>query len=257
MIKKLTILGCGSSLGSPWLNNYWGNCNYKDKKNIRTRCCIHIQFGPISILIDTSPDIKYQMLKNRIRKVDAILYTHEHIDQTGGIFEFRPIYFKTNTVIPIYCNKGTKQRLINTYPWLFKNTKIYPRIMKFKSTNKNIKIKKGVSNFSISSIKVQHGNVDTRGYIFNKIAYIPDCKYISEKNFKMLKNLDYLIIDCFRPIKKTYTHLNYEESIDLIKNLSPKKAILTNMHVDLDYKRLKESLPKNIVPAYDNLRINF
>ena len=102
MIKKLTILGCGSSLGSPWLNNYWGNCNYKDKKNIRTRCCIHIQFGPISILIDTSPDIKYQMLKNRIKKVDAILYTHEHIDQTGGIFEFRPIYFKTKVILKAF-----------------------------------------------------------------------------------------------------------------------------------------------------------
>ena len=100
---------------------------------------------------------------------------------------------------------------------------------------------------------------------FTKLNELPNFEEAQEINTSSefisepvnIKNLDYLIIDCFRPIKKTYTHLNYEESINLIKNLRPKKAILTNMHVDLDYKRLKESLPKNIVPAYDNLRFNF
>ena len=93
MKRKFTILGCGSSLGSPWITNYKGRLN-RDKKNIRSRCCAHIQKGNLSVLIDTSPDIKYQFLKNKIKSLDAIMYTHEHADQTSGIFEMRPFYWK-------------------------------------------------------------------------------------------------------------------------------------------------------------------
>ena len=93
MIKKFTILGCGSSLGSPWITNYRGSLK-KDPKNIRSRCCAHIQYGNLSILVDTSPDIKNQILKNKIKNLDAIIYTHEHADQTSGIFEMRPFYWK-------------------------------------------------------------------------------------------------------------------------------------------------------------------
>ena len=94
MKNKFTILGCGSSLGSPWITNYWGNCNKKNKKNIRTRCCAHFQYKNISTLIDTSPDIKIQFKHNKINDVDAVIYTHEHADQTSGIFELRPFYWK-------------------------------------------------------------------------------------------------------------------------------------------------------------------
>ena len=94
MKNKFTILGCGSSLGSPWITNYWGNCNKQNKKNIRTRCSAHFQFKNISILIDTSPDIKIQFKKNNIKDIDAVIYTHEHADQTFGIFELRPFFWK-------------------------------------------------------------------------------------------------------------------------------------------------------------------
>ena len=91
---KITILGCGSSLGSPWINNYWGNCDSKNKLNKRTRCSAFIQKGDLSVLIDTSPDIKEQFIKNKIKDIDYVLYTHEHADQTSGIFELRPFFFK-------------------------------------------------------------------------------------------------------------------------------------------------------------------
>ena len=94
MKNKFTILGCGSSLGAPWITNYWGKLNKKNKKNIRTRCCAHIQYQNISILIDTSPDIKEQIKKNNIKNIDAVIYTHEHADQTVGIFELRPFFGK-------------------------------------------------------------------------------------------------------------------------------------------------------------------
>ena len=92
MKNKFTILGCGSSLGAPWITNYWGKLNKNNKKNIRTRCCAHIQYKNISILIDTSPDIKDQIKKNKIKNIDAVIYTHEHADQTVGIFELRPFF---------------------------------------------------------------------------------------------------------------------------------------------------------------------
>ena len=162
MKNKLTILGCGSSLGSPWMNQHWGNCNKANKKNIRTRCCAHIQYKDISILIDTSPDIRQQLINNKIKDIDAIIYTHEHADQTAGIFEFRPIYFKKRKKIPIYCNKNTKRRLFSAYPWLFRNSELYPQIMEIKNTRSNFFIKKKNSKINFKSLDVIHGSVKTR-----------------------------------------------------------------------------------------------
>lgn len=256
MKNKFTILGCGSSLGSPWINQNWGNCNKKNKKNFRTRCCAHIQYKNISILIDTSPDIKQQLIKNKIKDVDSIIYTHEHADQTAGIFEFRPIYFANRKVIPIYCNIQTKKRIESSFPWLFKSSKLYPQIMKIKNTSNNFTIKKKKIKINFESLNVTHGKVKTRGYLFNKIAYISDCNNIPLKTLLKLKNLNVLIIDCFR-FEKHVTHLDLYSAIKLIKEINPKKAILTNMHVDLDYVKLRNILPANITPAFDGLSFNF
>ena len=256
MKNKFTILGCGSSLGSPWLNQNWGNCNKYNKKNVRTRCCAHIQFGNLSILIDTSPDIRQQLIDNNIRDIDAILYTHEHADQTAGIFEFRPLYFVKRKRIPIFCNNETKKRLRVSYPWLFSSSKLYPQIMKIQNTQNNFSIKKNINEIKFSSLKVFHGSVATRGYLFKKIAYISDCKELPKTTLDKIKNLDVLIIDCFRKTVHI-THLDFENTIKIINYLKPKKAFLTNMHIELDYNFLKNKLPKNILPAYDGLSFNF
>jgi len=256
-LKKIfTILGSGSSLGSPWINQKWGNCNKNNKRNKRSRCCAHIQYGPMSILIDTSPDIRLQLIDNNIKKIDAILYTHEHADQTAGIFEFRPIYFNNKSKIPIYCNKQTKKRIVTAYPWLFKSSKLYPQIMKFQSFSKVFSIQKNNIKANFMSLDVFHGKAVTRGYLFDKIAYISDCKSIPFETLKRMKNLDYLIIDCFR-LKKHSTHLDLKSTLDLIDYLKPKKSILTNLHIELDYLNLKKRLPRFVVPAYDGLNFSF
>ena len=108
--SKFTILGCGSSLGSPWITNFKGKL-INNKKNIRTRCCSHIQIRDLSVLIDTSPDIKYQFLNNKIKSLDAIIYTHEHSDQTSGIFEMRPFFWKNKKKIPIFGSSRTIKQL--------------------------------------------------------------------------------------------------------------------------------------------------
>ena len=255
MNNKFTILGCGSSLGAPWITNFNGKLK-KHSKNIRTRCCAHIQKGNLSILIDTSPDIKSQFLKNKINTLDAIIYTHEHADQTSGIFEMRPFFWKNKKKIPVYASSRTIKELKEKYTFCFTPRHGYKPIMKAYSIKNKFSIIKEKNTLDIEEFDVTHGMIKATGFVFDKIAYLSDCNKISNKSLKKLKNLNYLIIDCLRKDKHP-SHFNYNDAIRLIKKLKPKKSILTNLHVDLDYFELKNKLPNNIVPAYDGLSFNF
>ena len=255
MKNKFTILGCGSSLGSPWITNYNGDLK-KDPKNERTRCCAHIQKGNLSILIDTSPDIKYQFLRNKITNLDSIIYTHEHADQTAGIFEMRPFYWKNKSKIPIYGSKRTIRALKRSYRFCFIEKQGYKPIMQANIIKKNFSIKKNKSKLSFKAFEINHGLIKATGYVMEKIAYLSDCSSVPKKNLKYLKNLNFLILDCLK-IDKHPSHFNLEAAINLVNLTKPKKAILTNLHTDLDYFKLKKNLPKNIFPAYDGLNFNF
>ena len=255
MKNKFTILGCGSSLGSPWITNYKGTLK-KNIKNIRTRCCAHIQKSNLSVLIDTSPDIKYQILKNRINSLDAIIYTHEHADQSSGIFEMRPFYWKNKKKIPIFGSLKTIKELKKKYTFCFKSRHGYKPIMKTNIIKKNFSIKKGDTRIQAKAFEVDHGLIKSTAYVIDKIAYISDCNKIPKSSLKELFGLNYLILDCLRKNKHP-SHFNYDEAINFIKFVKPKKAILTNLHVDLDYYALKKKLPKNIIPAFDGLSFNF
>ena len=255
MKNKFTILGCGSSLGSPWITNYSAKLK-KNPKNIRTRCCAHIQKGDLSILIDTSPDIKNQFLKNKITSLDAIIFTHEHADQTTGIFEMRPFFWKNKKKIPIYGSLRTIKELKDKYTFCFKQRHGYKPIMKANVIKKKFQISNYNQSINIEPFDVNHGMIKATGYLFEKIAYISDCNEISKNVQKKLMNLDFLIIDCLRKNKHP-SHFNYSDAINFIKSVRPKKAILTNLHVDLDYFDIKKKLPSNIIPAYDGLNFNF
>ena len=222
---ELIILGCGSSLGSPWINNYWGNCDKKNKLNIRTRCSAFIKKGNLSVLIDTSPDIKEQFIKNKINDVDCVLYTHEHSDQTSGIFELRPFFWKYKKRIDIYADARTLKALKKKYDFCFYGGQGYTPIMK----PNLIKKKQMIKNLS-------------------------DCSNINPSDLNNLKKLNYLIIDCLK-FKRHPGHFNLETSIRISTFLKPKKTILTNLHTELDYNFLKKNLPKNILPAYDGMKL--
>tara|TARA_X000000368_G_C22970708_1_gene685323 strand:- start:141 stop:911 length:771 start_codon:yes stop_codon:yes gene_type:complete len=254
--NKFTILGCGSSLGSPWITGHWGYCNKKNKKNIRTRSCAHFYYKNISILIDTSPDLKNQFYKNKIKEVDAVIYTHEHVDQTSGIFELRPFFWKNKKKINVYGSNKTMNELKNKYDFCFKEKNGYFPILKSNVIKNNFFIKKKGKKIKINSFDVQHGEIKATAYVFEKIAYLSDCNSIPSKFMHNLYDLNYLIIDCLKR-KKHPSHFNYDEVLELIKILKPKKAILTNLHTDLDYDYLKKKLPKNIIPAFDGLSFNF
>ena len=189
MKNKFTILGCGSSLGSPWITNYSAKLK-KNSKNIRTRCCAHIQKGDLSILIDTSPDIRNQFLKNKIKTLDAIVYTHEHADQTSGIFEMRPFFWKNKKKIPIYGSARTIKELKEKYTFCFKPRHGYVPIMKTNIIKKNFKIKAKNSELKIKSFDVIHGLIKATGFVFSGIAYISDCNKIPKTSINNLFNLE-------------------------------------------------------------------
>ena len=242
MKNKFTILGCGSSLGSPWITKFSGKLK-KHSKNMRTRCCAHIQKGDLSILIDTSPDIKNQILKNNIKSVDAIIYTHEHADQTSGIFEMRPFFWLNKKKIPVYGNTRTINNLKRTYSFCFSPKHGYKPIMEANIVKNRFKIKRKNSEIVLQPFEVEHGMIKANGYLFDKVAYISDCNKISQKVSKKLMNLNFLIIDCLR-LSKHPSHFNYEDAINFIKLVKPKKTILTNLHIDLDYFILKKNYLK-------------
>jgi phosphoribosyl 1,2-cyclic phosphate phosphodiesterase len=255
---KIIILGSGSSLGVPRIDGYWGRADKKDLKNNRTRCSIYIKNKNLNILIDTSPDIRSQLLKNKITKIDNVIYTHDHADQTHGINELRTFFWKNKKKIDVYTNRNTAKTLYKSFNYLFiKKSKFYNPILKMNIIKKRFFINKNKNKISFEPIIVAHGDTKAYGYIFKKIAYISDCSYISKKELKKLYNLNILIIDCLK-FKKHKTHLNYYEAIKYIKILNPKKAILTNLHSDIDYRKLKNKLLKekiNTTPAYDGMKI--
>ena len=255
MKTKLIILGCGSSVGVPRIDGIWGNCKKNEKKNIRTRCSAIIVKGSNLILIDTSADLKYQLLSNKIRDISSVIFTHEHADQTNGLFELRPFFWKYNKKINVYGDLYTMSHLKKRFDYLFKRISSYPPILKPNIINSKFSLGIGNEKIFFDTIKVKHGDTNSLAYIFEKIAYISDCKDLSIVKNKKLENLNYLIIDCLK-IKKHPSHFNLEESINIHYLLKPKKTILTNLHYDLDYNYLIKKLPKNIIPAYDGLKIN-
>ena len=249
---KFIILGCGSSVGVPWITGNWGNCNKKNKLNIRTRCSAYLKKGELSVLIDTSPDIKKQLLDNKIKNIDYVLYTHEHADQTSGIFELRPFFWRNKKKVDVYANKETLAKLKKKHDYCFFGGQGYMPILKGNIIKKKFSLFKKSDKVNIQSFYVNHGQIKSTAYVIGKIAYISDTNGISLKDYDKLKGLRYLIIDCLK-FNSHPSHFNFEQAIKISKKINAKKTILTNLHSDLDYNFLKKSLPKNIVPAYDGM----
>ena len=171
MKSKFIILGCGSSVGTPRIDGYWGNCDKKNQKNIRSRCSAIIIRGSNSILIDTSPDIKNQLLKNKIKNISSIVFTHEHADQTNGLFEVRPFYWKCNKKINVYGSSRTIKHIEKRYDYLFSKITDYKPIVKSNIINKRFSLGKSKEKIHFETVEVKHGQTKSSVYIFEKIAY--------------------------------------------------------------------------------------
>ena len=253
---KFTILGCGSSMGVPRPDGFFGNCDPNNKKNYRTRCSALISTTDENILIDTSPDLRQQLLRHKIKKISKVLFSHMHGDQTHGINDLRSFYINSRKQVNVYADKYTSRYLKNTFSYIFKSSsKEYPATLKLKKLPKNLFTKNNSKKINIRSVMVEHGKVKSNCFIVDKkLAYISDVSKIYTKDIKYFKKLKCLIIDClwYNPHP---SHFNLETALGVIKKFNPKRGILTNLSPVLDYKILKKMLPKNVIPAHDGLTI--
>ena len=253
---KFIILGCGSSMGVPRPDGYFGDCDPNNKLNYRTRCSALLQTTEENILIDTSPDLRNQLLRHKIKKIDRVYYSHMHGDQTHGINDLRSFYINSKKQINVYADEITSEYLKHSFSYCFNSNSVeYPATLKLNKFSNEMFVKDDNEKIQIEYIEVEHGNVKSNCFIINKkLAYISDVSKIYEKDYKSFNNLDYLIIDCLW-YKYHPSHFNLEMSLEMISLFSPTKSILTNLHTDLDYNKLKKKLPQNVVPAHDGLII--
>ena len=255
---KITILGSGGSFGVPALSNRWGNCDPNNRKNIRTRPGALIEKDGKTLLIDTNPDLRQQLITNKINSIDCVLFTHSHADHTHGIDDLRAINFLKTMRMPVYADKITKKSLLNAFEYIFlsKNMTQYPpicEIIEYKAGNTY-----QINGFKIDVIHQNHGNMDSLGYIIDdKIAYNLDVKFFyDDKYFDKIKGIDCWIVGCLR-YENHPAHAEYNQILKWINYVNPKIAYLSHMTALIDYQTEFENLSTiNIFPSYDGCTIN-
>ena len=260
MSLKFTILGCGSSAGVPRIGGDWGSCDRTNPKNRRQRCSVLLEQtqagGTTRVLIDTSPDMREQMLSANVPALDGVWYTHEHADHTHGIDELRAFYLLQRKRIPIWADAATASMLKTRFAYCFESPvgSDYPPIIQHHYIESSVTIATSGAGGSISGLPfiVNHGSIDALGFRMGNVAYTPDVNDIPASSMKALEGLDIWIVDALRRTPHP-SHFSLPETLQWIERVKPKRAILTNMHIDLDYETLVKELPAHVRPAFDGM----
>lgn len=257
---KFTILGCGSSGGVPRLGGHWGACDPANPKNRRQRCSLLVERegseGTTAVLIDTSPDMRNQLLTAQVGRLDGVVYTHSHADHVHGIDDLRMIVFNMRQRLPVWADGDTQNALLSRFGYAFVQPEgsPYPPILDLKSIDGPFEIDGPGGVIPFRPFTVGHGSIDSLGFRMGGLAYLPDVAEIYDEAWRELKDLDCWILDTLRRDPHP-THAHLEQSLDWITKAAPKQAVLTNMHIDLDYQTLQDETPDNIQPAYDGLTL--
>ncbi len=262
MKYTFTILGCGSSGGVPRIGGLWGDCNPDNPRNTRRRCSMLVaksgENGTTTVLIDTSPDMRDQMITSGVKEIDAVWYTHEHADHTHGIDDIRAFFLRQRKRIPIYADAPTANMLNTRFAYCFVTPagSQYPAIAEQHLIEPNKLLQTNGAGGIIAGLpfSLNHGDIDALGFRFGGVAYTPDLNGIPEASLSALKNLDVWIVDALKRTPHP-SHFSLTETLQWIDKLNPKQAILTNMHIDMDYDTLCKELPDHIRPAYDGMVI--
>ncbi len=256
------ILGCGSSGGVPRLGNKWGACDSQNPRNRRTRCSLLIQLldgeKATRVLIDSSPDLRQQLLDADVGDLDGVVYTHAHADHVNGLDDFRMIFHNRGERLPVWADKATQGELMRRFSYAFIQPEgsYYPPILEMNRLEGPVCIHGEAGPLTIVPFPVQHGKIISNGFRICQLAYLPDVSVISPDAWTHLEDLDCWIVDALR-YEPHPSHTHLEQTLDWIARAAPKRAILTNMHVDLDYRTVLEQTPENVVPAYDGLEIHY
>ncbi|MHA6262591.1 MBL fold metallo-hydrolase [Arenibacterium sp. CAU 1754] len=257
---RFTILGCGSSGGVPRLGGHWGDCDPDNPKNTRRRCSLLVERigeqGTTTVLIDTTPDLRSQLLDTATGRLDGVVYTHSHADHVHGIDDLRMIVFNMRARLPVWADGDTQNALLSRFGYAFVQPEgsPYPPILDMKTIKGGFEIPGAGGPIAMQPFTVGHGSIDSLGFRIGSLAYLPDVAEIYEEAWVHLENLDYWIVDALRRNPHP-THAHLEKTLDWIERVKPKNAILTNMHIDLDYETVCAETPDNVSAGFDGMTI--
>ncbi len=257
-----TILGCGSSGGVPRLGGDWGDCDPANPKNRRRRCSLLVTRetvdGSTRVLIDTSPDMRDQLLDAGVGTLDAVVYTHSHADHMHGIDDLRQVVFNRRGRLPVWADGPTQEALLTRFGYAFIQPEgsPYPPILDLHTLSGPLTITGEGGPVTLTPFRAEHGSMDALGFRIGLLAYLPDAVAIPEESWPALQDLDCWIVDALRR-KPHPTHAHLAMTLEWIARAEPTRAVLTNMHVDLDYEALRIELPAHITPAYDGMTITY
>ena len=259
---QFRILGCGSSGGVPRIGGHWGSCDPANIKNRRTRCSLLIQLidgnAVTRVLVDSSPDLRQQLLDAGVGELDGVVYTHAHADHVNGLDDLRVVFLNRGSRLPAWADEQTRTQLLRRFSYAFiqEEGSAYPSIMDLRSMGSEVVIAGAAGEITLQRFPVVHGDMYSNGLRIGNLAYIPDVSDIDEESWHHLANLDCLILDALRR-KPHPTHIHLSKSLEWIEKVQPRRAILTNLHNDLDYETLLAESPANVEPAYDGLTISY
>lgn len=260
-VLQVTVLGCGSSGGVPRADGDWGDCDPAEPKNRRRRCSLLVrrkgEGARTTVLVDTSPDLREQALAAEVRRIDAVLFTHEHADQVHGIDDLRAFFQRQRARIPAWMDAATRDALQDRFRYIFENTGGYPAILSAVDLPEHgvpFVIEGPSGAIPVTTFDQEHGHIRCVGYRFGPVAYSPDVNDLPQAAFEALSGVDVWIVDALRHTPHP-THAHLDRTLEWIARVKPRRAILTNMHIDMDYNALRSRLPDGVEPAFDGMTV--
>jgi phosphoribosyl 1,2-cyclic phosphate phosphodiesterase len=257
---RFTILGCGSSGGVPRLGGLWGECDPSNPRNTRRRCSMLIEResgdGITRVLIDSSPDLRAQLLDAGIATLDAVVYTHSHADHVHGIDDLRMIVFNMRKRLPVWADGDTQNALYSRFGYAFVQPEDspYPPILDMHTIDGAFTIGGAGGEITLTPFQVRHGAIDALGFRIGDLAYLPDVVEIPEEVWPTLAGLDCWVLDALRRTPHP-THAHLDLALEWITRAAPRRAVLTNMHIDMDYATVAAETPAHVTPAFDGMVI--
>ena len=264
MSYRLTFLGCGSSTGVPRVGGGWGQCDPKNPKNRRRRSAVLFEkrsgAGTTTVLVDTGPDLREQLLAAGTKHIDGVVYTHDHADHTHGIDDLRMIAYAMKRRIPVWANAATRDALIARFGYCFETPpgSNYPPILRVHdiADSSPIAIEGEGGRIELTPILQHHGDIESLGFRVGDVLYSPDISGLPDASLPLVEGLDLWIVDALRYIPHP-SHWTVGQALEWIARVKAKRAILTHLHIDLDYEKLRRELPEHVVPAYDGMVVDF
>lgn len=260
---RFTILGCGSSGGVPRLGGHWGDCDPGNPKNRRRRCSMLVERiakdgGITRVLIDTSPDMREQLLSAGIGRLDAVAYTHGHADHVHGIDDLRMIVFNTRQRLAVWADGATQNDLVSRFGYAFVQPQgsAYPPILDLYTIDGDFVIEGAGGAISLRPFDVVHGTIDALGFRVGPLAYLPDVSAMTDAAWAAVDGAECWVLDALRRTPHP-SHAHLSQSLEWIERSGVPSAVLTNMHIDLDYETVRDETPAHIAPAYDGMQICF